>query len=275
MFTVTCTLTERQLKAALRRAVFPRGRVRCLRCRSFTIKKVPHEDRYHCPRCRRKFSLLSGTWLKNLKIPLTTLAILLHAWQKEYTITQARELTQLSVPTIRRYFALFRQHIVQTVPFVPQEAVQVDEAYFGQFKKMANWYHGQRTYKVVEKVCVAGIGCPTTGQLAARVIHGVRTIPIRQFIREQVPPDVHIYSDGSPVYPELGTTHWHHAQTHDEGFHTAYYIESCWSWMKRKLFRQYHHFWRKNAEAYVAELTWRFNTRNSQENALTYLQKSL
>lgn len=275
MFKVTCSLTERQLKAILRRAVFPGGRLHCPRCRSFKIRKVAREDRYHCPRCRRKFSLLSGTWLKSAKVPLTTLIILLHAWKEEYTIKQTGELTELSVPTIRRYFRLFRQHIVKAASFEPLDNVQVDEAYFGRFKKLANYYHGVRTYRVVQKTCVAGIACPTTGKLAAKVINGKPGKPIKQFIRQLVPEDVTIYSDGSNIYKQLGDTHQHLSQTHDLGFHNAAYIESCWSWMKRKLFRQYHHFWRKNAEAYVSELTWRFNTRNKPENTLTYLQKSL
>ncbi len=274
MFNVTCELTERQLTALVRRMVFTKGRLHCPRCRSFKIRKVPHEDRYHCPRCRRKFTLLSGTWLKNLKVPLTTLAILLQAWKKEYTIDQTQELTKLSVPTIRRYFCLFRKNIVKSVPFVPVGNVQVDEAYFGQFKKQANYYHGVRTYKVVEKVCVAGISCPVNGQLTAMVVRQDTGNTIREFIRQTVPKDILLYSDGSHIYTNLKWEYDHHPQTHDLGFHHAYYIESCWSWMKRKLFRQYHHFWRKNAELYVSELTWRFNTRNKPENALTYLQNS-
>lgn len=275
MFTVTCNFTERQLRTAVRRVVFPKGRIRCPRCCSFRIKKVPSEERYHCPKCRRKFSLLSHTWLKDCKLPLTTLLLLLHAWQMEYTITHTQELVHLSVPSIRRYFSLFRVHIVKTVPFVAENDVQVDEAYFGQFKKQANYLHGFRTYKVVEKVCVAGISCPSNGQLTAMVVRSDAGNTIRNFIREHVPTNIRVYSDSSPIYTRLRETHDHWPQTHDLGFHHAYYIESCWSWMKRKLFRQYHHFWRKNAESYVSELTWRFNTRNKQENALTYLLLSL
>lgn len=116
----------------------------------------------------------------------------------------------------------------------------MDEAYFGQFKKQANYYHGVRTYQVVEKMCVAGISCPVNGQLTAMVVRQDTGNTIRSFIRMQVPEDVRVYSDGSYIYTRLRETHVHYAQTHDLGFHNAYYIESCWSWMKRKLFRQYH-----------------------------------
>ena len=60
---------------------------------------------------------------------------------------------------------------------------------------------------------------------------------------------------------------------HDRGFEYSYHIESCWSWMKRRLFKQYHHFTKRYAPEYVQELTWHFNTRKSDKNPLKYLNK--
>lgn len=275
MIRVTCRLSEKQIECELRKIFFPpKGRLRCPRCMWWKVKKVPSEQRYHCPRCRKKFSLLSGTWLGHIRIPLTTFMILLWAWMKEYSIDHAMDLTELSHVSVRRYFRLFRLHVVKSVEFKPQEAVQVDEAYFGSYKKSSNMYHSQRTYALAPKICVAGIGCPTLGQLAMRVIEGVRTVPIQNFIREKVPTNVTVYSDGSPIYNALKSTHYHISQTHDLGFHNAAYIEGCWSWAKRKLFKQYHHFSRKYAVEYVRELEWRFNTRKLPKNPLYFLRKS-
>lgn len=276
MIKVTCTLSESRLRVEFRKIFFPpKGRLHCIHCRSYVVKKVKSEDRYHCPRCRKKFSLFSGTWLEHLRIPLTTFMILLWSWMNEYSVDQAQDLTALSVPSIRRYFRLFRMHVVKSVAFEPQESVQVDEAYFGSYRKSSNTYHGQRTYHLKPKVCVSGIACPSLGTLALRVITGVKTKPIQDFIREKVPTNVHVYSDGSPIYTSLRTTHSHTSQTHDQGFHNAAYIEGCWSWTKRKLFKQYHHFTLKYAKEYVSELEWRFNTRNSPKDPLTELRNSL
>lgn len=275
MIKIACTLSERQLRAEFRKIFFPpKGRLHCTRCGSFRIKKVKSEDRYHCPVCRRKFSLLSGTWIGHLRIPLTSFMILLWAWMKEYSVEHTMDLTSLSHVTIRRYFRLFRIHVVESVAFEPQKAVQVDEAYFGSFERQSNMYHGVRKYRLKPKVCVAGIACPSLGQLALRVIKGKPGIPIKAFIREKVPTDVIVYSDGSPVYTALWSTHFHISQTHDLGFGTAAYIEGCWSWAKRKLFRQYHHFTEKYAEEYVRELEWRFNTRRLPKDPLTYLRNA-
>ena len=275
MISVTCTLSEKQIETELRKIFFPpNGRLRCPHCQGWKIRKVSSEKRYHCPRCRKKFSLLSGTWLGHLRIPLTNFMILLWAWIKEYSIEHATDLTKLSSVSVRRYFRLFRLHIVKSVEFKPENSVQVDEAYFGSYRKSSNFYHGFKKYELAPKVCVAGIACPSLGTLALRVIEGVRTKPIQQFIREKVPEDVKVYSDGSPIYTALRSTHWHISQTHDRGFHNAAFIEGCWSWSKRKLFRQYHHFTKKYAREYVKELEWRFNIRKLPKDPLFYLQNS-
>lgn len=275
MIRITCVLSERQIECELRKMFFPKGRVRCTKCGYSHVYRLKNDGRYHCPKCRKKFSLLSHTWLRHIRIPLDTFMILLWSWMKEYSIVQAEDLTHLSIPSIRRYFRLFRLHVVRSVEFEPQKCVQVDEAYFGSFKKSSNIYHSQQTYRLKPKVCVAGIACPSLGTLALRVIEEVKTKPIQNFIREKVPTGVHVYSDGSPIYNNLKTTHWHTSQTHDLGFHNAAYIEGCWSWTKRRLFKQYHHFTLKYAREYVAELEWRFNTRKSPKDPLAALRKSL
>jgi len=275
MYHVAPDISPAKVEAALRRIVWKNGRPHCPRCGAFRIRAVKKEGRYHCPKCRKKFSLLSHTWMKDVKIPLSLFVILLSFWLEDVTVELASKLAGLSRPTIYRYYRLFRRHIVRSIDFVPQNAVQVDEAYFGQFKKQANYFHGKRTYKVVQKTCVAGIACPETGMLATQVVETLPGEPIKSFIRSLVPEDVTVYSDGSPIYTNLRTTHFHLAQTHDRGFETAYYIESCWSWMKRKLFKQYHHMSRKYAKEYVSELTFKYNTRGEPKNPFDYLSKSL
>lgn len=202
-----------------------------------------------------------------MKISFTTFFKLYLAWIKECPVNVAIEVCQVSEVTVRRYYRLFRQHIVKSIVFKPQDNVQVDEAYFGQFKKQANYYHGIRKYKVIDKVCVAGIGCPNTGQLFAKVIREVpKGRSIRNMIQEHVSRNITVYADGSYIYTRLRSTHHLIQQTHDLGFDNAWFIEGCWSWMKRKLFKVYHHFDRKYAEEYIAELVWRFNIRKTSKD---------
>jgi transposase-like protein len=275
MYHIQPDLSPRKVAAVLRQIISKKGRLRCPHCQRHHIQSFRREGRYHCRSCRRKFSLLSGTWMKNVKIPLPLFIVLVSFWLEDVPIDLAQKLTGLSRPTLYRYYRLYRRHLVKTLEFKPQNNVQVDEAYFGRFKKSANYLHGWKTYQVAQKTCVAGISCPQTGQLATMVVPGKPGYPIREFISKHVPTDVTIYSDGSPIYTRLRTQYTHRARTHDLGFQTAYYIESCWSWMKRKLFKQYHHFTKEYAPEYVSELTFKFNTRKQEKNPFIYLAKSL
>ena len=272
MIKITCERSERELRSQLRGLIFQRGRTQCVQCGSYRVRTL--ERRYWCRRCRKKFSLTSGTWLRSMKIPLKTFFILLDSWINEVPLKEAMRRSGTSYVTVHSWYKKFREHIPKTLAFKPHVAVQVDEAYFGRFKRQANYYHGFRKYKVVNKVGVVGVACPTTGQLATRIIQGTPGVFVKAFIRELVPTNVHVYADGSYLYTRLSETHFLTQRTHDQGFHFAYYIESCWSWMKRLLFKMYHHFTRTYATQYIAELTWRFNIRNSSKNPFSLLRNS-
>lgn len=272
MLTLQSSFNRKQIRAVLRKMAFKNGRLKCPHCQCFKVRRV--EKRYYCLRCRKKFSLSSPTWLKHIKLPLEDFAALLECWLTGSSVSSTSEHLNLSRPTIYRYFRLFRLNIVKDIDFKPKDMVQVDEAYFGQFKKQANFYHGRRTYQVMEKTCVFGMICPDTKQLFTRVIQVCPGITIRSIIGRQVPRDITVYSDKSPYYSHLRYSHLHRAQSHDAGFEYSQYIEACWSWMKRMLFKQYHHFTRKYAQEYVQELTWRFNTRKDGKNPLDYLLNS-
>ena len=275
MHIISSSLSERQIRSRLRLYIFKLGRVKCIHCNSFKLIYLKNEGRYHCCKCRKKISIFAHTWLRHVKIPWKVFMAILEAWIKEYPVKLAGEACGVSEVTVYRYYQLFRIHIVKNIAFKPQKNVQVDEAYFGSYRKTSNYYHGYKKYKLVDKICVAGISCPKTGTLAARVIRiSPKTRPILEFIREYVPNNITVYSDGSAIYNDLKKTHFHVSQTHDLGFHNAYFIERCWSWMKRKLFKMYHHFNRKNSEEYVAELVWRFNTRKLPKNPWYFLLDS-
>lgn len=276
MNTIPLHLSERQVKARLRSLLLHGRRPHCKWCDSHKVKYLKKEDRYHCKICRKKTSLRSTAWFRSIKISLVLFVNILVAWINEYSVQVTATTLSTSEVTVRRYYRLFRIHIAKPLDFNPKISVQVDEAYFGQFRRQANYYHGFKKYTVVEKVCVAGMVCPETGLLHAEVIRSTpKGEEIRQMIRKYVPKDVTIYADGSYIYTSLRSSYNLVQQTHDLGFHNAYYIEGCWGYMKRKLFKIYHHFDRKYAEEYVAELVWRFNNRKESKNHWDILRKSL
>src|SRR3989344_5006934 len=108
MYHINQIPSDAQIRKYLRRILFGKN-VFCPKCRS--RKVVVYETRYRCLRCRRKFSLLSHTWLGHMRMPLQGFWFLLWAWTCAVPIKQTMALTHLSEPSVRRWFALFRAHL--------------------------------------------------------------------------------------------------------------------------------------------------------------------
>ena len=97
--------SEAQIRKFLRRTLFGKN-VWCPPCRSRSI--VRYEGRYRCRRCRAKFSLLSHTWLADLKLPLPKFWLVLWGWTAAVPVKQAMALARLSEEAIRRWYDRFR-----------------------------------------------------------------------------------------------------------------------------------------------------------------------
>src|SRR3989344_1841988 len=118
--------TETQVRKYLRKAIFGSSKLFCPVCHH--SNPVVYEDRYRCRRCRGKFSLLSHTWLNNLKLPLQQWWMLLWCWTVRIPVLQAQSLTKLSEVTVRHWYDQFRLHLPEEVHIL-ERIVQMDEAY--------------------------------------------------------------------------------------------------------------------------------------------------
>lgn len=100
--------SEAQIKKYLRRIVFGKN-LFCPLCRSRDV--LTYEDRYRCRRCRIKFSLLSHTWLSDLKLSYQHLWLILWCWTTSVPVRQAASLTECSEEVIYRWYERFRTHL--------------------------------------------------------------------------------------------------------------------------------------------------------------------
>lgn len=108
MYTLKQIPSETRIKKYLRRILFGKN-VFCPQCRSRQI--IRYEDRYRCKKCKTKFSLLSHTWLSNMKLPLEQWWMLLWCWTNQIPVLQTRKLTHLSKKAVRHWFDQFRIHL--------------------------------------------------------------------------------------------------------------------------------------------------------------------
>jgi hypothetical protein len=90
MYTLNQIPSEAKIRKYLRQIVFG-GKLFCPDCRH--TNPLKYEDRYHCRRCKAKFSLTSHTWLANMKLPLVQWWMLLWCWTKKIPVQQTHHLT--------------------------------------------------------------------------------------------------------------------------------------------------------------------------------------
>jgi transposase-like protein len=249
--------SDAQIEKYLRRIVFGKN-VFCPACRS--RKVVRYEVRYRCLRCRSKFSLLSHTWLGNMKLPYEKFWMLLWSWTCAIPIKQTAALTRLSEKTVRHWFCAFRAHLPHE-SHILERIVQMDEAYFKSAALLMAKQKG-------------------TKKLAWEVLRDAdpTKTDVARFLFQKVKPGSKLWTDGGGIYRGIGQR-WPVEHSRDihakfEFAHTSE-IEGMFGIYRTFVRRMYHHHWSINLEEYVREFCFRFSSPELFENPIYYLQKSL
>jgi len=249
--------SEAQIQKYLRRLIFGKN-LFCPICRS--RKVIRYEQRYRCLGCRNKFSLLSHTWLADMKLSYQTFWLLVWCWTTAIPIKQTMSITRISDDAVRRWFGRFRSHLPEETHIL-EKIVQLDEAFFKRMTLMMGKQKGTR-------------------KLAYTVIPG--TAPQRHhataFLFEKVRPGSKLWTDGAGIY--RGIRRWwpvtHSGDIHRrfEFGHTSE-IEGIFGNYRTFVRRMYHHHWSENLPSYVREFCFRFSSPELFENPRYYLSKSL
>lgn len=249
--------SETQIKKFLRRTLFGKN-VFCPRCRYREVWRS--RDRYWCPRCRRRFSLLSYTWLADLKISLPEWWLILWSWTSQISVQQAMKLSGCSELAIRRWYDRFREHLPEN-PHILSRIVQLDEAY-GK-----GWSLVMAKEKQSRKV--AYVVLP---EQSVERQHAV------QFLAQYVQPRSRLHTDGAAIYRGIGrwwpVRHEHELHAKWE-FSKTSEIEGLFGNFRTFIRRMYHHVTAGKMPEYVREFSMRFSLPEMFENPRNYLQKSL
>lgn len=249
--------SEAQIRKFLRRTLFGKN-VFCPRCRCREIWK--DKDRYWCPRCRRRFSLLSYTWLHDLKLPLEKWWLVLWCWTSQICVQQAMKLSGLSESAIRRWYDRFREHLPEN-PHILSRIVQLDEAYGrGWTLIMAKEKNTRKVAYVV---------------LPERSIHRQQAV---KFLTQYVQPRSRLHTDGALIY--RGIEKWwpvrHERELHAKWeFSKTSEIEGLFGNFRTFIRRMYHHVTPEKMPEYVREFSVRFSSPEMFQNPRNYLEKSL
>lgn len=249
--------SEKQIKKYIRRIIFGKN-IFCPECRSRQVVKC--DDRYRCKRCRAKFSLISHTWLKGMRISYQKFWLILWCWTTRVPIKQTMTLSGLSEKAIRHWFKLFRINLPPN-DIILEKIVQLDEAFFKHRTLMMAKQKGTRN-------------------LAYEVL--TTTNPQRHhatyFVQQHVKPRSNLRTDGAGIYQGIDQR-WpvkHKMDIHKKWeFELTSEIEGTFGNYRTFVRRMYHHHWSQNLSEYVGEFCFRFSSPEIFNNPLKYLEKTL
>jgi len=249
--------SEAKIKKQLRRIIFGQN-VFCPFCRSRQV--FVSEKRYRCRRCRKPFTLLSGTWLKGMKISLRTFYALLWCWTQKVPVLQTEKFCHLSEKAVTYWFRQFRLHLPQLEPILSGQ-VQMDEAYFkGLSLLMAKQMN--------------------TRQLAHQIIfkNSVDKQEAANFLFQWIQPKSTLQTDGAGIYRKIDQ-YWqvkHRVDIHKKfEFGLTSEIEGMFGNLRTFIRRMYHHTTPKYLPEYVSEFCIRFSSPEIFISPNDYLAKTL
>ena len=249
--------SEAKIKKHLRKIIFGKN-VFCSFCRSRNVYSFC--NRYRCRKCRKSFSLLSGTWLNNMKLSYRTFWALLWCWTQKVPVLQTKKLCHVSEVTVYHWFRQFRLHLPDFAPIL-EGTVQMDEAYFKSLSLIMAKQVGSR-------------------KLAHQIIskNSVDKSEATQFLFQHVEPKTNLHTDGSSIYRKVDQW-WpvkHKKDIHRKWeFTLTSEIEGMFGNLRTFIRRMYHHTTPKYLPEYVGEFCLRFSSPEIFNSPLSYLEKTL
>ncbi|CAM3196743.1 ISXO2-like transposase domain-containing protein [Sphingomonas antarctica] len=244
----------------------------CPHCKSARVYHFSDKRTHKCGDCRKRFSIKVGTIFEDSKIPLRSwmLAIwLITSHKKGIASTQLAK--DIGVTQKTAWFMTHRlRYAIKTQSFNRPLAgvVEADHMFVGGKEK--NKHASKRIggkQGGVGKAAVLGM-LERGGEL--RTGAAPRGIAVQGIIHANVRQDASLMTDSDHAFRALGDTFDHHRVNHTKGeyvrgiAHTNG-IESVWALFKRQINGTHHWLSPKHLNAYLGEMTWRFNLRTMNE----------
>ena len=252
---------ERQIWKHLQHQVFGK-KVTCPDCgRKAYVQELQRHKMWRCTKCHNRFSVTSLNWLKGMKISARHLWALIWCWQNKINVQQVQSLLGLSIPTIRRYYELFRDNLNLDFTVVLEGKVQMDE----MFVKGAFIIGAKDTIRKKIKLKVVYKKSPDKGDAMNLIFNHVKS-------------HSHLYTDGGAIY--RGCANWwplnHQRDIHRKfEFTLTSEIEGVWAVLRTFIRRMYHHVTLSKLPKVVAEFEARFSQAKIFESPLTFIKNSL
>ena len=265
--------TDDRCRQLLERLRWPEG-VMCPRCKDTRVSRIKNYARYECVGCEYQFTVTSGTIFhdSHLPLPIWFLAtLLLCEAKKGMSAHQLKRtiwgLNRGSYKTAWYLCHRIRRAMKQVEQPMMDGTCEMDETYVGGVKRGV----GARAAKEAKEV-VIGIK-QRDGNLRFFHAEDAKRGTLAKYIRENISEDVDVLiTDEFPAYKYAVGDARHETVNHRSGeyvrlgtdIHTNS-IESAFSLLKRGIMGTWHKISAKHLQAYLDEMTFRFDRRKRSD----------
>ena len=251
------------------------GHVVCPHCGSVDTAKARKNRKpmpYHCPDCRKYFSVKTGTVMARSKIPVEDWAYAIYL-----QASSLKGISSMKLPReigVTQKSAWFMAHRIREAyekqglfSAEVEVEVEVDEKYMGGLKK-----HKRRDSKSLVpgtggagKTIVLGILDRESGNVHAEVSQNTKRETLHKFIEDRTDPGATVYTDELAAYGKMRRTHKtvsHGVREYVRGRVHVNGVESFWAVLQRAHMGVFHKMSPKHLQRYINEFAGRHNIRD-------------
>jgi transposase-like protein len=270
--------TDEKCRELLVRLRWPNG-VECVRCKMPAVELATENQLFYCKACDYQFTVTAGTIFNDSHLPLQKwflATLLLCEAKKGMSASQLKRTIwgqhKGSYKTAWYLCHRIRAAMKQVDAPMLDGVVEMDETYIGGKQKGKGVKYGKDQKQVVIGIRQRG------GDLRFFHAQDAKTGTLAKYIKENISADVDvIVTDEMPGYPpamvESGVRDVKHRKVNHKAKEYVRYdtdllvstntVESAFSLLKRGIIGSWHKISAKHLQAYLDEMTFRFDRRKS------------
>jgi transposase-like protein len=271
--------TDERARELLERLRWTNG-PECPRCKDLAVRLEKTPKLFYCKLCDYQFTVTAGTVFNDSHLPLIkwlTATYLICEARKGMSANQIKRQLGISYKTAWYLCHRIRHAMASAEKSMLDGIIEMDETYVGGKRKGQGVWKGMKDKEVVIGIKQRG------GDLRFFHAEDAKAGTLAKYIKENVSEDVDvIMTDEFVSYPyaldRAGQSRMKHrtikhkAGIYVDGDITTNGIESAFSLLKRGIVGSWHKVSAKHLPAYLEEMTFRFNRRNSKTLFLETLQ---
>ena len=227
---------------------------------------------WKCAKCRKQFSVLTGTIFHGTKVPIEVWLMVMVQMCSAKNGISAREVERMhGVTPETAWYMLHRlREAMKREPLAEmlRGTVVADETWVGGDPMNR---HNRKPYRSVstktDKTIVFSLVSPSTGEVRSRVVPNVQGHTLRKAIAEQVDMAGSVlHTDAAGYYRQLGQEFVQHEWVdHSSGEYVRGNVstnpaEGYFAQLKRSIDGTHHHVSKEHLPRYLAEFDFRYST---------------